>query len=78
MNAATIIGQVIVRIDQKDGESIDDDGDTTDIHFYTIVTAAGCADVELRVEHNGYYEGWLNAPVEVKEIPASAIPPEPD
>lgn len=35
------------------------DGDVLDAYFYAIHSERGTATIELRVDHNGYYSGWL-------------------
>lgn len=76
MNALDIVGGTISSIDVKFVESKNGDWDVRDVHFYTIVTDKGRADVILHVDHNGYYGGQLNYPLEVGSIPVSAREPE--
>jgi hypothetical protein len=33
-----------------------------DVHFYSIESHSGDLEIEMRVEHNGYYGGWINDP----------------
>lgn len=79
MNAADIIGGTIQAIECKAGDrpEREDSYDVRDVWFYVIVTDKGRADVILHVDHNGYYGGCLEAPVQVDSIPDDAHTPEP-
>ena len=35
-------------------------GEYQDVGFYEIRTSTGFIQIELRVDHNGYYGGWLS------------------
>lgn len=51
---------VITGIVEKEGRTEhDNNGDQVDTGFYSLATDKGFLDIELRVEHNGYYGGEL-------------------
>lgn len=66
-----IIGHEVTACDERGGGTFEGDDVANDVTFYSIKTARGVADVELRVSHNGYYGGDV-APTKVD---ASGIKP---
>lgn len=76
VNAADILGNEILSVEEKQVQEWTDE-DQRDVHFYTITTHKGRADVILHVEHNGYYGGHLRHPKKVLSVPDSACIPEP-
>lgn len=75
VNASDCAGGEILEWIEKESKSEDAEyDDVTDIHFYTLKTDRGYADVTLHVEHNGYYGGWLNAPGEFEgDLPVEQV-----
>ena len=72
MNVEVLIGQVITGFLTKEAPAVEDQGyEVCDAEFYSFTTSQGYCDIELRVEHNGYYGGWLNTPSE--EVDENAL-----
>lgn len=54
-----IVGHEVTACEERDGGDFDGGDEVNEIKFYSIKTARGVADVELRVSHNGYYGGTV-------------------
>lgn len=64
MNVEALLGQVITGFEQEAAPDVPQEEvhDVTDSSYYTLTTKKGSCNINLRVNHNGYYGGWLNGP----------------
>lgn len=55
-----LLGQEVISVDSYDaGSKNDGEFGVSDYTRYTICTAQGSFEIELRVDHNGYYGGYI-------------------
>jgi len=54
-----IVGHEVTACEERDGGDFDGGDEVNSITFYSIKTARGMADVEMRVSHIGYYGGMV-------------------
>lgn len=57
-NIQSLVGHTLVRIEAKDGPSIDDGNEAHETCFVEIATDTGFITLTNHNEHNGYYGGF--------------------
>lgn len=68
VNVEALLGHVVTGFRLEPGLGVPEEeqgGEVTDSEYYVLTTDAGDCKIELRVDHNGYYGGWLNGPHDV-------------
>ncbi len=64
MNVEALLGEVVTEFKLEDAPVVPQAEvcDVTDSYYYTLTTDKGSCNINLRVDHNGYYGGCLNGP----------------
>ena len=67
MNVEALLGREVTGFRTEPGPEVpqEETCDVTDSEYYVLTTDKGDCMIELRVDHNGYYGGWINGPLEV-------------
>lgn len=67
MNVEALLGETVTGFRNESGVNVpnEESCEVTDSEYYVLTTDAGDCKIELRVDHNGYYGGWINGPIDV-------------
>lgn len=66
MNVEALLGKTVTGFRLEPGVDVpqEETSDVTNSEYYVLTTDAGDCKIELRVDHNGYYGGWINGPLD--------------